>query len=98
MMSYEATPGKWGVNSTARKAVSAFCDPRSRATVRRWICFAFAALILSAAGHPANAQVSILTNHNDNSRSGANLSETQLSPASIGDGNFGKLFSYPVDA
>src|SRR5882672_5250004 len=80
-MSNEATPEEWGVQRSARKAVSAFCGPLSRTAVRRWISFTFAALIFGAAEHTASAQISVLTNHNDKSRSGANLNETQLSPA-----------------
>lgn len=51
----------------------------------------FAALTL-----PMCAQISVLTYHNDNSRSGQNLSETILNPANVRTG-FGKLFSVPVD-
>ncbi len=54
--------------------------------------------------HPAllcalwwNCTVSVTTYHNDLSRTGQNLSETQLSPASVSSGQFGSLFSYPVD-
>jgi outer membrane protein assembly factor BamB len=44
---------------------------------------------------PEYAQ-NVLTQHNDNSRSGANLQETHVTPASVRAG-FGKLFSRPVD-
>jgi outer membrane protein assembly factor BamB len=43
------------------------------------------------------AQVSILTQHNDNSRTGANLNEKTLTTANVNVTNFGKLFSMPVD-
>ncbi len=43
------------------------------------------------------AQASVLTYHNDNFRTGANTSETQLTPANVGGGNFGKLFDQLVD-
>jgi hypothetical protein len=41
--------------------------------------------------------VSILTHHYDNARTGANLSETSLTPANVNSSQFGKLFSFPVD-
>jgi hypothetical protein len=46
---------------------------------------------------PAAAQVNVLTYHNDNTRQGANLSETVLAPANVKLTSFGKLFSYAVD-
>jgi hypothetical protein len=45
----------------------------------------------------ANAQVSVLTQHNDNQRTGANLQETILNATNVTPGNFGKLYSRPVD-
>jgi hypothetical protein len=45
----------------------------------------------------ASAQVNVLTYHNDNARTGQNLAETVLTPATVNSTSFGKLFSYPVD-
>src|SRR5262245_42692196 len=39
----------------------------------------------------------VLTYHNDNARTGQNLTETVLKPATLNAATFGKLFSYPVD-
>jgi uncharacterized repeat protein (TIGR03806 family) len=41
--------------------------------------------------------VSVLTYHNNNARDGVNTNETQLTPANVGGGGFGKLFSQAVD-
>src|SRR3954454_10582007 len=43
------------------------------------------------------AQVNILTNRYDPQRTGANLSERILTPASVSAARFGKLYTYPVD-
>lgn len=42
-------------------------------------------------------QVSVLTQHNDTSRTGQNLQETLLNTSTVNVGNFGKLFSLPVN-
>src|SRR5881628_2099362 len=54
-------------------------------------------LLASAATAPVSAQVSVLTQHNDNARSGANLSETILNTTNVNVNQFGKLFTRAVD-
>jgi hypothetical protein len=39
----------------------------------------------------------VLTQHNNNARTGAYTTETILTPSNVNQSNFGKLFSYPVD-
>ncbi len=53
--------------------------------------------LLFLAALPGRSQVSVLTQHNDNLRTGANLSETTLTTSNVNAGMFGKLFSCPVD-
>jgi len=45
----------------------------------------------------ATAQVDVLTQHNDNMRTGANLRETELTPANVNKEQFGMLFKRVVD-
>jgi len=50
------------------------------------------------AGHlQAGAQVSVTTYHNDNARTGQNLSETVLTPANVNVSQFGKLYAGSVN-
>jgi hypothetical protein len=55
-------------------------------------------LLLSLAPRPAVAQVSVLTQHYDNLRTGANRSETTLTLSNVGVTTFGKLFTRSLDA
>jgi hypothetical protein len=43
-----------------------------------------------------HAQVNILTQHNDNARTGANLQETLLNTQNVTASSFGKLFEYKL--
>jgi hypothetical protein len=61
------------------------------------ITSAAATLKVSAATPPAAAGTDVLTYHNDNSRSGQNLTETVLTPANVNATQFGLLRVLPAD-
>ena len=63
--------------------------------VNRPLLTSLLSLMLSGAPFlpTVQAQTSVLTQNNDNSRTGANLSETTLTPDSVNVGHFGKLFT-----
>ena len=67
-----------------------------RAGYSRFRQYAAAAVVFCAWAE-GSAQVSMLTYHNDNARTGQNLSETILVPANVSQNQFGKLLSYGVD-
>jgi len=50
-----------------------------------------------AAGAPLTAQPVVATAQYDNSRTGANLLETKLTPGNVNAARFGKLFVLPVE-
>jgi hypothetical protein len=60
--------------------------------------FEFACVCLFAfASARSHAQVDVLTQHNDNARTGVNLRETVLTPANVNKAQFGMLFKRTVD-
>ena len=46
---------------------------------------------------PVFAQTPVLTQHNDNARTGQNTSETSLTTSNVNVNQFGKLFAMPVN-
>jgi len=73
--------------------VSAFA-PTMAAPRWRWI---LVLCVLLFAVRPARAQTNVLTYRNDNSRTGQNVEETNLTPANVNPSQFGKLFTQVVD-
>ncbi len=57
----------------------------------------FVSLATLALCAPAGAQVSVLTQHNDNFRDGVNAGETVLTPENVNANEFGMLFKLAVD-
>jgi hypothetical protein len=51
----------------------------------------------AVAAASAGAQVDVLTQHNDNTRTGVNLRETVLTPENVTKARFGMLFKHVVD-
>lgn len=58
---------------------------------------AFAVLLTTFLPKTSLAQVSVLTQHNDTYRTGANLNEKILNVGNVNSQTFGKLFARPVD-
>ena len=71
------------------------CPALRRASGRGTLAALSLATALTAA---ANAQVSVLTQHYDNARTGSNINETLLTPANVSPALFGKLFTLPLNA
>jgi Legume lectin domain/Chitobiase/beta-hexosaminidase C-terminal domain len=64
---------------------------------RRKYALLIAGLLCAATGPHVRAQVNVVTQHNDISRTGQNTAETLLTPANVNSSQFGLLFSRPVD-
>ena len=71
-------------------------QPAARPMLTLVPSLALLGMLLAFAGN-AGAQ-NVLTQHNDISRSGANNSESILTPSNVNTNSFGKLFSQSVDA
>lgn len=65
--------------------------------IRNWVRFISLAAFMLLFGVWASAQVNVLTQHNDNGRTGANLNETTLNTSNINVNQFGLLFKLAVD-
>ena len=59
------------------------------------VCFAIGVLTLISPS--VVGQVSVITEHNDNARTGQNVAETFLTPSNVTPNYFGKLFTQNVD-
>ncbi|HZR18875.1 MAG TPA: chitobiase/beta-hexosaminidase C-terminal domain-containing protein [Verrucomicrobiae bacterium] len=55
------------------------------------------AMVTTLSANASITAVSVTTYHYDNTRQGANTSETWLTPANVNTNTFGKLFSYGLD-
>src|SRR5882724_11437941 len=67
-----------------------------RETMKKFVRILLLVAVLGAASG-SHGQVSMLTYHNDNMRTGANTNETILTPANVGSNTFKRLFARGVD-
>jgi hypothetical protein len=70
---------------------------RAKAYLELVACSVIMVFVLCLGTSPAFAQNNVLTQHNDNTRSGLNTNETILTPASVNVNSFGELFTQNVD-
>jgi len=66
-------------------------------TFPRQTAIAFSFLVLLFGASVGFAQISVLTQHYDNARTGQNTQETVLTPANVNHTQFGKLFTQSLD-
>jgi F5/8 type C domain/PQQ-like domain len=66
-------------------------------TPTRWRTVTLCVVIIALLNARSARAVNVLTQHNDNARTGANLSETVLTTTNVNSAQFGKLWSYPVN-
>lgn len=65
---------------------------------RYWLlAWAFASVAVLCLNASCQTRVDVLTEHNDNARTGSNLNETVLTPANVREKHFGMLVKYEVD-
>ena len=90
-MSQKTTPENHCDSLLSRRA------PRSVCRFARLQRALFCAVVMSAGASTVWSQASVLTQHNDNSRTGQNTNEIVLNPSNVNYSQFGKLFAQPVD-
>ena len=66
-------------------------------TFSKWLVRVYGFIAILAVALSCSAQVDVLTEHNDNLRTGVNARETILSPANVNKNQFGMLFKHAVD-
>lgn len=72
------------------------CDRRSP-SAKGPFRLAFAIIVVLISTIPGAGQISVLTQHYDNARTGQNTQETVLTPANVNPTQFGLLFTHALD-